>query len=488
MIIAVTTFFQSQTNYGQLLQGYALQQVLMQQGHYPYIVQYGFHEHKPSVLGIDYPSYSLNKLQSQVQITADSGTKSNRHFDDFRRQHLNLSANFYNSLLEIQENPPLADCYITGSDQVWAQLLSREDNRIFFLDFGSSHHLRIAYAPSFSLESYPEELVPLLGQHLHRFDALSVREKSGVGICRKAGYEALCVVDPTMLLDGEYYRQLAKESTTEMPTDYMLVYHVNIQRRDLPCWDSISQYNQRQGLRAVAVHANSEGRTDSEFLEDAEYLYPCIQDWIRLIDGSRYVLTSSFHGMIFSILLHKPFLVSLRPEFMFAGNDRIFTILQELGLEDRIATSEVDMDKLMSQPINWSMVDQRVEHLRQQSLDFLKESLQKAEGRSQQEHREIMLQDVIDKGEKISHRLHQLQTAFDDKEKQIEAESQQFGSLQEKHQELQSTLRDMQSTNQNLQLSLQHMNHKNEKHLKQVRLLGWVAGILTLLLVLALLF
>lgn len=99
-----------------------------------------------------------------------------------------------------------------------------------------------------------------------------------------------------------------------------------------------------------------------------------------------------------------------------------------------------------------------------------------------------MLQDVIDKGEKISHRLHQLQTAFDDKEKQLAAESQQFRSLQEKHQELQSTLRDMQSTNQNLQLSLQHMNHKNEKHLKQVRLLGWVAGILTLLLVLALLF
>jgi hypothetical protein len=376
MRIGIITFFQSQTNYGQLLQAFALQQALMRMGHFPYIIRYGFHERLPLSLGTELPECDLGKLlDSAPWEEAKAGSADDRHFDDFRRVHLNLSLNAYNHLDELQLFPPVADCYITGSDQVWAQLLSRADNQAFFLDFGPEEVLRLAYAPSFALKSYPRELNGILERNLKRLDAVSVREKTGVRICQEAGSDARWVVDPTMLLTGDYYRMLAKESRTALPDHYMFVYHVNVNKRHIPCWKAFNRYNTEHGIRAVAVHANGERKPDAEFLENAEYRYPSVQDWIRLIDGCEYMLTTSFHGMVFAILLHKPFFIVLRPESKFAGNDRIVSVLAALGLEDLIVTADTDVPQQIQKPVCWEDVDRRLEALRRESLQFLSEHL-----------------------------------------------------------------------------------------------------------------
>lgn len=379
MKVAITTFFQSQTNYGQLLQAFAMQQVLMKLGHYAYTIRYGFHEPLEPVFA-DEKTYSdfSRLLCNQKNISAGVGTEKDRCFDRFRQDHLNLSSSAYNTLDELRAFPPVADCYLTGSDQVWAQLLCNWNNATFFLNFGKKKTLRIAYAPSFSLAAYPEEMTSLLKTHLKRFNAISTREKTGVEICRKVGYRAEWVVDPTMLLDGTYYRRLAAESEIALPEDYVFVYHVNIEKEDLPCWPLFRTYNSKVGIKTIAVHANGEGK-DSEAVEflssDATYMYPTIQDWIRLIDGSRYVLTTSFHGMVFAILLHKPFFVSLRPESMFAGNDRVTDILSELGLMDRIVTPSTDVDTMLGNPIDWDAVDGKLDVLRKRSMTYLKHNL-----------------------------------------------------------------------------------------------------------------
>ena len=379
MNVAITTFFQSQTNYGQLLQAFAMQQVLMKLGHYAYTIRYGFHEQLKPVFAKEKTSSDFSRLLcNQKTISAGVGTEADRCFDRFRRDHLNLSDSAYNTLDELRSFPPAADCYLTGSDQVWAQLLSQRNNPTFFLDFGKKNVRRIAYAPSFSLRSYPNELNPLLKKHLKRFYAISTREKTGVEICRKVGHKAEWVVDPTMLLDGPCYRRLAAESRTVLPDNYAFVYHVNIEKQDLPCWPLFCTYNSKSGIKTIAVHANGEGK-DREVVEflssDATYMYPTIQDWIRLIDGSRYVLTTSFHGMVFAILLHKPFFVSLRPESMFAGNDRVTDILSELGLTDHIVTSSTDVEAMLLQSIDWDAVDRKLEVLRSRSMDYLEQGL-----------------------------------------------------------------------------------------------------------------
>ena len=89
------------------------------------------------------------------------------------------------------------------------------------------------------------------------------------------------------------------------------------------------------------------------------------------------MLTTSFHGLIFSILLHKPFFVCLRPESQFAGNNRVINVLSVLGLEDRIVTDDTDIRKMLRKPINWWAIDRKLKVLRRESLRYLTNSLWK---------------------------------------------------------------------------------------------------------------
>ena len=469
MRIAITTFFQSQTNYGQLLQAFAMQQSLMQLGHFPYTIRYGFHEPLAPIHGLERIQPNFSKLLSNMPVqVAEAGTEDNRHFDDFRSQHMNLSQNAYNTVDELRHYPPVADCYLTGSDQVWAQLLCHENNATFYLDFGCPEVLRISYAPSFALNAYPEEQNSLLAEHLKRFDAISTREKTGVEICKKAGREATWVVDPTMLLNGEYYRQLAAESVTPLPDDYAFVYHVNIKKDDLPCWSLFRQYNTANGLPALAVHANGEGqpKDEVEFLSgDATYLYPTIQDWIRLIDGSRYVLTTSFHGMLFAIMLHKPFFVSLRPQSMFAGNDRITDILAELGLTGRIVTPETDVAAMLQQSIDWEAVDRKMGALREHSLGFLKHSLEKeVAGDLDSRTIECMFQYAYLRESKMRESAVELQHELDI----VKAHESE---LQKQTIELHEENEKRKAQTEDLLQQVNRLSKKNRKHLMFIRIL-----------------
>lgn len=476
MRIAITTFFQSQTNYGQLLQAYALQQVLMQMGHFPYIIRYGFHKRLQSKHGMDYPDISFSKLLSNNKsFSAIPGTKENRQFDTFRTTHLNLSDNAYNTIEELQMYPPIADCYLTGSDQVWAQLLNDSNNRTFFLDFGFSFIRRIAYAPSFSLKCYPPELNHILADNLKRLDAISAREKAGVEICKNAGYEAEWVVDPTMLLDDNYYRQMAMESSTELPNNYMLAYHVNVSKEDLACWTKFNNYNVAHSLCAIAVHANGESTPDIEFLENADYLYPNIQDWIRLIDHCEYMLTTSFHGVVFSILLRKPFFVVLNRESTFAGNNRITEILSELGLTDRIVTSNTYIEDKLSKSIDWDSVDEKVKLLRSRSLTFLKDNLFDNKEKASAKLNfglEWVMQYVIQTTNRLVEQNGLLLESINQKKHIIKELQEQFDEKHRQLDNLQAQLVDCQHQLQNCNNRLECLSRKNSKHLKLCRILG----------------
>lgn len=377
MRIAVITFFQSQNNYGQLLQCYALQKVLRQLGHKPYLIRYGFHQKFFHWLKAENfftnggLHVSYHQFKKWLRSRKDT---SERSFDTFREEHLIKSLRCYNSLAELQQHPPKARCYITGSDQVWAQLLSIGDNKSFFLDFGPQNVKRIAYAPSFALNDYPAELKGELAGQLKRFDAISVREQSGVRICKDLGYEASLVLDPTLLLTSEQYKKLMKESRE---SNYCFVYQVNVSSKEELYWDEFSDFNRKRGISSIATFANPMYDVDMEFLEGAQYIYPSIERWLGYIYGADYVLTSSFHGVVFSILFHKPFVVCLRKESMFAGNDRVITLLEMLNLSDRIICEGSAVEEIVMRPIDWENVDAVLWQKREESLNFLRKNLEK---------------------------------------------------------------------------------------------------------------
>lgn len=378
MRIAIITFFQSQDNYGQLLQCYALQRVIRQMGHKPYLIRYGFHEKyfhwlkKKNIL----TAKGRHEAYRQVkELFRHRNNSSARGFDLFRKMHLAKSLRCYNSLPELRHHPPKAECYITGSDQVWAQLLSDENNKSFFLDFGPHNTKRISYAPSFAVDDYPSELKKRLTEQLSKFDAISVREQSGVRICKEVGYDANLVLDPTLLLTADHYKALVKKPSM---SNYCFVYHVNITSKEELLWNTFHSYNDNHNLASVATFANPSEGQNMEFIDGANYVYPTIEEWLGLVQSAEYVLTSSFHGLVFSILFHKPFVVCLRKETLFAGNDRIMTLLNLLGLNDRIVSEKKqDVVDVVLNPINWLEVEALLNREREKSLSFLNNALKR---------------------------------------------------------------------------------------------------------------
>jgi len=375
--VAVITFFQSQDNYGQLLQCFALQKTLQKLGTSPCVIRYGFH--RPYYLWLQrrimFSKTGFYLLRNNIKSFYHEYIKSkypNRYFNRFRHNHIVFTHRCYNSLEDLQRNPPKADIYITGSDQVWAQLLSSYNNRSFFLDFGGSSIKRIAYAPSFAIENYPDELLGELQLLLNNFDAISVREKTGVSICEKVGVHAHLVLDPTLLLTIDDYNELF---VTVNNNKYCFAYHVNITTSDELYWQSASKYNERHGIITYATFANPQNDIEMEILTGAVYVYPTIPQWLGWIKNAEYVLTSSFHGIVFSILFHVPFVVCLRKEGMFAGNDRITTLLTSVCLDYRIISSETGIESILSREIDWYEVDKRLSELRRDSFAFLSKNI-----------------------------------------------------------------------------------------------------------------
>lgn len=382
MRIGIVTFWQSGDNYGQLLQAWALQRYLRAMGHEPFLIRYDIAGRKirPAFwkrcvkLFLVYPA--CRKAAGMLRAMKEKGKRSlmeagnrRRRFDEFRETHLAMSGRVYGSLAELRRNPPEADCYVTGSDQVWAQLLSVEENRAFFLDFGDASVRRVAYAPSFSMSEYPSRLRPLLKGCLERLDSVSVREEAGVEICGSVGTRAVRVVDPTLLLDREDYLPLLAGGRRAAP--YVYVYCPNISSPDELRWDELKSFARGSGTDILATTAS--GYVPGyELLGGVPYVYPTVPEWLAYMDGASLVVTSSFHGVAFCVLLETPFVyVPLKGRYS-RGNGRVLDLLRDLGLGDRILR---DGKPYAGTGIGWAEVEERLRALRGQSVRYLREAL-----------------------------------------------------------------------------------------------------------------
>ena len=168
MKIGIITFWQSENNYGQILQCFALQKYLRIQGHEAYLIRYTHYMSKPTLRERLVKIFKIYPIIKKIIHTLNKDKRSqpsnsvDRGFFLFKSKYIVSSPNLYRNLLELKKNPPEADCYITGSDQVWAQLLNHKNNEIFFLNFGDKNIKRISYAASFAMNKYPAHLATKL--------------------------------------------------------------------------------------------------------------------------------------------------------------------------------------------------------------------------------------------------------------------------------------------------------------------------------------
>lgn len=246
----------------------------------------------------------------------------------------------------------MADIYITGSDQVWAQLISDKNNRAYFLDFGNKSIKRIAYAPSFAMESYPQDLIPELSHLLKTFDAVSVRENIGIDICKAAGRnDAKVVLDPTLLLDGRVYKDLFIKQD-KLEHEYIFIYSLNILSKEEMEWEFLKQYAKDSNLD-ILVTPSSGVYPAKELFEEVTYSYCTIEKWLSNIAYSKLTVTTSFHGIVFCILLNKNFVyIPLKNSFKRANN-RVIDLLEILDLRNKIFTQTQSFKETVNSPIDW---------------------------------------------------------------------------------------------------------------------------------------
>lgn len=263
------------------------------------------------------------------------------------------------------------DAFVVGSDQVWRpKYFGRIEDA--FLDFTSLWDVRrVSYAASFGTDHLEYELEQLYkcSSLLSTFDAVSVREASAVQMCDEwfDREDAVHVLDPVMLLTAEHYAHLAELSSERPCKGKILSYVLDP--------DNSKRYilERVEGWLAKESHnAYVPDRDRNIPLE--KRIVPSIRQWLSCFADAEFVVTDSFHGCVLSVLFHKPFIALANPG---RGMSRILSLLESLGLDDRIVQGldpDDDGEYYLS-GIGWDDVDARLSEMKERSIEFLRNAL-----------------------------------------------------------------------------------------------------------------
>jgi len=261
------------------------------------------------------------------------------------------------------------DAVVVGSDQVWRQKFVKTNLTDYFCGFlpaSDTNTRRVSYAASFGTSDWeysPEETQHCAGL-IKRFHAVSVREDSGVSLCRDHfGVTAEHVIDPTMLLEPARY--LALIPAPEKSFNGILVYVLDIDAEKQQVIDNVAA---KLGLPVFQVNGNAANKSAPAH----ERIAPPVEDWLRGFRDAQFVITDSFHGTVFSILFNKPFIAYGNPT---RGMARFASLLQMFGLQQQLVTGAADMsDRVYTVP-DWDAVNVSLALQREKARAFLQRAL-----------------------------------------------------------------------------------------------------------------
>lgn len=334
-------------NYGALLQCYALQTVLQSLGHEVLVLNRKWGKLKHSMSILDELKFYKNKIRCVF---------SKEPYEKFRSSQLMLSHEIRTDE-DLKAYSSSFDVVIVGSDQVWNDGCHKVMNFDFYLDWVDYPTVkRYSYAASFGKDTFvgTNEDIAVIKELLHTFSGISVREDSGLKICKSTfGVEAHCDLDPTLLLHTPDYVKMFNDRT-QHENDYLCHYFL----------DKSKEKEKLVTYLSEKLHVEIKDNMPSK-----RY---CIEGWLYNFYNSNYVVTDSFHGMVFSILFKKPFVCINNNK---RGSARFISLLGKLNLLDRLVDIDEDFSeslKVLCQTINYDEVDGKLEFYRHQSLDYLK--------------------------------------------------------------------------------------------------------------------
>lgn len=352
------------TNYGGILQAYALQTVLERIGHEVLVIDTPNIKATPSLLTL---GIRILKRLSGEHPGVFYEWKYNKEFPIISQNTQSFVDRYIhrkvvNSPEELKEED--FDAIVVGSDQIWRpKYYEKIENA--YLDFAEHWNIkRIAYAASFGTDEweYTHQQTVKCGELLRKFNAVSVRESSGVQLCKEHfDVEALYVLDPTMLLNKEDYIKLIKTSQTRKSKGTMLNYILDETPRKKAL---IKQIAKEKKLKPFRINS----RVEDNSAPLNERIQPSVEQWLRGFYDAEFVVTDSFHACVFSILFGKPFVVIGNKE---RGMARFNSLLKNFGLNERMITNIKDYYKLKTIVFNTNELEVQINR----SINYLYHSL-----------------------------------------------------------------------------------------------------------------
>lgn len=365
------------TNYGGILQAYALKKSIEALGHSAEIIDRRCKMVLPPAwkMPLIYLKRTLLNIMSFGR--GPEICRENRILREFPRVSSLLSG-----FVEYEISPRLIDSYteiavgeydafVVGSDQVWRpKYFGKIEDA--YLDFASRWNVRrIAYAASYGTDQleYTYEQLEKCSALLKRFDAVSVRESGAVELCDEwfEREDAVHVLDPVMLLTADHYAEIAERTDSH------------------PCKGKILSYLLDEDQYKKSVLRRVEGWLDIDchnaYIPDRDRniplekrIVPALQQWLSCFADAEFVVTDSFHGCVLAILFHKPFMALANHG---RGMSRILSLLESLGLDDRIVQGlDPDDDgEYYLTGIDWESVDAKLSEMKERSIEFLRNAL-----------------------------------------------------------------------------------------------------------------
>lgn len=264
------------------------------------------------------------------------------------------------------------DCFITGSDQVWAPGAVCDG---YLLNFDAKY--KMSYAASFSVKSLSEGYKGYYQECISKLDAISVREDRAIDLVRNlAGRDATRVLDPTLLLSADEWGGV--KSDCLIPEKYVFCFFLG-NLAFAP--NIIKEYSKARGLKIVSMPYLTGLKEKGAAFGDYKLFDVSPNDFLSLIDNAECVFTDSFHASVFSHIFHKDFFVFNRSGST-TMNDRIYSLVSLFDTQDRFCDSpeKMTLQYMQSLPsIDYSRPFPKFNAMKEVSIRFLKDNLEKAE-------------------------------------------------------------------------------------------------------------
>lgn len=374
----ILTFY-NVINYGAALQAYALQEKVKELGKTSVFIRFAdTHVNQNSAKGLKvyFDTIRNNGYSIKTYLTVrKEGHKKSKMFSDFQKYFLSQSKKYYKSIAELKVDEASYQGFISGSDMVWSDI--GQNLEVYFLTFAPKFK-RLSYAPS--LTGRDRETVEEKEKYanwINGISYLSCREQYGVDYIRQTtGRNAFEAVDPTLLFNRTQWKEkLSLSEKKERP--YILCY---LFRGVTPeAEKKVKQYAQYHKLEIKYIPmSHKETIHNLRHGFDAAY---GPKEFVEEFLNAEFVFTNSFHGLLFSLIMNKPFYILHREE----GNEwvkheeRMSNILEQLGLQNRFIFEKL----LPDQPdfsINYVMVNHKLEILRNASIHYLSNALHSVDG------------------------------------------------------------------------------------------------------------